>query len=203
MDKIILATGNAHKAGEFAQLLQGLDISVLPASACGGMPDVEENGASFTENAELKAVALRDLAPDDSWVLADDSGLEVDALNGDPGIYSARYAGPGASDRQNLEKLLAEMRDVPGSQRTARFRCVLCLIDSDGHKTFYDGNCNGRIAREPAGKEGFGYDPVFVPEGHEKSFAELGETVKSRISHRAQAVKWLHTILKELKAAES
>lgn len=202
MEKIILATGNPHKAEEFAALLDGLAIEVLPASACGGMPDVEENGKSFTENAEIKALALRAIAPKECWVLADDSGLEVDALDGAPGIYSARYAGVDANDRQNLEQLLERMEAVPDEQRSARFRCVLCLIDPDGHRTFYDGTCHGRITRQSAGAKGFGYDPVFVPEGHDKSFAELGETIKSRVSHRARAVQWLHSILEELQATQ-
>ena len=202
MEKIILATGNPHKAEEFAALLDGLSIEVLPASACGGMPDVDESGKTFADNAELKAMALRAIAPKECWVLADDSGLEVDALNGEPGIYSARFAGVGANDQQNLEKLLEQMKDVPDGQRAARFCCVLCLIDSDGHRTFYDGICNGQITSQSAGAEGFGYDPVFVPEGHNKSFAELGETVKIRISHRARAVEWLRTILEELQATQ-
>mgnify|MGYP000343331196 FL=1 len=198
MEDLILATGNNHKAEEFAQLLDGLSFQVRSASFCGGMPTVTEDGTAFAANADLKATALRAIAPANAWVLADDSGLEVDALDGAPGIFSARYAGPGASDRQNLEKLLAEMRDVPGSQRTARFRCVLCLIDPHGHRTFYDGICNGQIATQPTGTEGFGYDPIFIPDAYEKSLAELGESVKSRISHRAKAVEWLRSVIEEV-----
>lgn len=196
MNQLILATGNSHKVEEFATLLEGLAFEVLPASTCGGMPNVVEDGATFAANAQLKAEALRAVAPAESWVLADDSGLEVDALDGAPGIYSARYAGPQSDDRANLEKLLHEMREVPDETRGARFYCVLCLIDPEGHTTFYDGSCNGRIARQPAGVAGFGYDPVFIPDGYDKSFAELGEEVKSRISHRAQAAEWLGSILK-------
>lgn len=196
MKQLILATGNAHKAEEFAKLLGDLPFEVLPASTCGGMPEVEENGTTFAANAQLKAEALRAIAPPESWVLADDSGLEVDALCGAPGIYSARYAGAKANDQANLEKLLLEMQEVPEQKRKARFYCVLCLIDPEGHITFYDGACTGHIAKQAAGAEGFGYDPVFIPDGHENSFAELGDTIKSRISHRARAAEWLGSILK-------
>ena len=201
MKQLILATGNAHKAKEFATLLNDLTIEVLPATACGGMPNVVEDGDTFAANAQIKAKAVRTIAPDDAWVLADDSGLVVDALGGAPGIYSARYAGPESDDRKNLEKLLAEMKDLSEEDRSAHFYCVLCLIDPDGHTTFYDGSCSGRIARQASGLAGFGYDPVFLPDGYEKSFAEMGETVKSGISHRARAAEWLASILKELENA--
>lgn len=191
MTTLIIATGNAHKAGEFADLLKDSGFKVQSAAVCGGMPEVDENGATFAANAQLKAEALRGVAPKEAWVLADDSGLEVDALSGAPGIYSARYAGEGASDRQNLEKLLDALSTVAKSQRTARFRCALCLIDSNGRIFHYDGTCEGRICESPSGTSGFGYDPVFVPSGYEQSFAELGESIKSKLSHRARAVRAL------------
>ncbi|MGC6455861.1 MAG: RdgB/HAM1 family non-canonical purine NTP pyrophosphatase [Coraliomargaritaceae bacterium] len=199
MKQLILATGNDHKAEEFKTLLDGLEIEVLTASACGGMPNVVEDGDTFTDNAELKAKALRCMAPSDAWVLADDSGLEVSALRGAPGIYSARYAGPDSSDEKNLEKLLMEMEAIPEKNRMARFYCVLCLIDPDGHTTFYDGACLGRIACQATGADGFGYDPVFIPDGHDKSFAQLGDAIKNQISHRARAAEWLASVLSELK----
>lgn len=193
--RLIIATGNAHKVEEFELLLQGLNFEVVSANACGGMPQVEENGSTFAANAQLKAEALRAQAPAGSWVLADDSGLEVDALDGAPGIYSARYAGAQASDRANVDKLLAALQDVPHSERGARFRCVLCLIDHEGYMTHYDGTCEGRIDTEVHGDGGFGYDPIFIPEGYNKSFAQLGDAVKGELSHRGKAVQWMRSIL--------
>lgn len=188
MRTLIIATGNTHKAEEFAQLLAGSGFEVQSAAVCGGMPGVDENGATFAENAQLKAEALRVVAPADACVLADDSGLEVDALNGEPGIYSARYAGLGATDAENLEKLLNVLSAVPQAQRAARFRCALCLIDPEGRVMHFDGTCEGHISEEPTGSSGFGYDPVFVPAGYTQSFAELGEETKGELSHRARAV---------------
>ena len=188
MKQLIVASGNAHKVEEFDSLLDDCGFEVLSAKVCGGMPDVLEDGDTFGANARIKALALRALAPKEAWIVSDDSGLEVDALGGAPGIYSARYAGEGASDLHNLNKLLLELEEQPAAQRAARFRCVLCLIDPSGSEQFFDGACEGRIAKAPAGAEGFGYDPVFVPEGHSESFAELGESIKSKLSHRALAV---------------
>ena len=188
MKQLIVASSNAHKVEEFDVLLDDCGFEVLPAKVCGGMPDVLEDGDTFGANARIKALALRALAPKDAWIVSDDSGLEVDALGGAPGIYSARYAGEGASDLHNLNKLLLELEKQAATQRAARFRCVLCLIDPSGREQFFDGACEGRIAEAPAGAEGFGYDPVFVPEGHSESFAELGKSIKSKLSHRALAV---------------
>lgn len=198
MPQLIIATGNPHKVEEFELLLEDLGFEVCSATVCGGMPKVDENGDTFAANAQIKAEALRKLAPTDSWVLADDSGLEVDALDGAPGIYSARYAGADASDGENLAKLLEAIKDVPFAQRTARFRCVLCLIDPDGFITHYDGSCEGCLDVEPRGSEGFGYDPAFIPEGYEQSFGELGEDVKSKLSHRSRAVQWFRSVVSEL-----
>jgi len=187
MRRLILATGNGHKVAEFAGLLEGPGRAVESASVCGGMPEVEETGGTFAANARLKAEALAARAPEGAWVLADDSGLEVDALDGAPGVYSARYAGAEASDAANREKLLEALRGMPPDRRTARFRCVLCLI-RDGAVSFYEGSCEGRIAEAAAGEEGFGYDPVFIPDGYDRTFGELGEGVKAELSHRAKAV---------------
>ncbi|CAA6679162.1 MULTISPECIES: RdgB/HAM1 family non-canonical purine NTP pyrophosphatase [unclassified Lentimonas] len=194
---LIIATGNAHKVEEFELLLKGLDFDVVSAKTCGGMPEVDENGSTFAANAQLKAEALRAQAPADAWVMADDSGLEVDALDGAPGIYSARYAGVDASDGDNVVKLLDAIKDVPKEARTARFRCVLCVIDHEGYITHYDGSCEGRIDTEVHGDGGFGYDPIFIPDGYSESFAQLGDSVKSQLSHRAKAVEWMRTILAE------
>ena len=198
MPQLIIATGNPHKVEEFELLLEGIGFEVCSAKACGGMPEVDENGDTFAANAQLKAEALRKIAPADAWVLADDSGLEVDALDGAPGIYSARYAGADASDGDNLAKLLDTIKKVPSGGRTARFRCVLCLIDPEGFITHYDGSCEGRMDQAPRGSEGFGYDPAFIPDGYTKTFGELGEDVKSRLSHRARAVQWMRSVVKEL-----
>ena len=192
---LIIATGNAHKVEEFQILLDGLNFDVQSAKACGGMPEVDENGSTFAANAQLKAEALRAQVPAGAWVLADDSGLEVDALDGAPGIYSARYAGLDASDGDNVVKLLEALKNVPRSQRTARFRCVLCVIDHEGYMTHYDGTCEGRIDTNVQGDGGFGYDPIFIPEGYSESFAQLGDSVKSQLSHRAKAVQWMRSIL--------
>lgn len=191
MRKLIIATGNAHKAEEFDALLAGYRFEVQSAVVCGGMPEVEETGTTFAANAQLKAEALRQLAPAEAWVLADDSGLEVDALGGEPGIFSARYAGAGATDAANVAKLLAALAGLPESKRPARFRCALCLIGPDGRQHHFEGSCEGRISDAPSGSSGFGYDPVFVPTGYEQSFAELGEASKGELSHRAKAVRAL------------
>jgi len=188
MKRLIVATGNAHKVEEFALLLVDCGFEVSSAAVCGGMPEVVEDGDSFAANAQLKAEALRALAPKDAWVLADDSGLEVDALEGAPGIFSARYAGEDASDSANVEKLLDALKGLPEAARGARFRCVLCLVAPSGTVQFFDGTCEGRIAATPTGSKGFGYDPVFIPEGLDQSFGELGEAMKSQRSHRARAV---------------
>jgi XTP/dITP diphosphohydrolase len=188
MKSLIIATGNAHKVEEFDLLLAGSGFQVHSAKGCGGMLHVVENGATFAANARIKALALRGVAATDAWIVSDDSGLEVDALGGAPGVYSARYAGPGASDLDNLNMLLAELAKQPEAERTARFRCVLCLIDPQGAEHFFEGACEGAISLQPTGRAGFGYDPVFVPQGYDKSFGELGEAIKSQLSHRALAV---------------
>lgn len=186
---LIIATGNSHKVEEFQQLLKDDPFTVLSAKTLDGMPEVDETGGTFAENACLKARALEKLAPPGAWVLADDSGLEVDCLNGEPGVYSARYAGDRASDSENIEKLLKALEGVPFRARSARFKSVLCIIDTRGLLTYHEGNCEGHIATEASGESGFGYDPIFIPEGYRKSFAELGSMIKSQLSHRAKAVK--------------
>lgn len=186
---LIIATGNSHKVEEFKQLLKDDPFTVLSAKTCGGMPAVNETGKTFLENACLKARALEKITPEGAWVLADDSGLEVDTLNGEPGVYSARYAGEEASDRENIEKLLRALKGVPAKARSARFKSALCVIDTQGLVAYYEGSCEGHVAIAVSGESGFGYDPVFVPEGYQQSFAELGSAVKSKLSHRARAVK--------------
>jgi XTP/dITP diphosphohydrolase len=191
--RIYLATGNAHKFEEFATLLDPVRamMELLPAEATGGMPEVEETGLTFEENALLKASALQKRVPEGTWVLADDSGLEVDALDGGPGVRSARYAGPGAGAPENNARLLQELSTVDEEDRGARFVCLLVLLDPGGNYRTFAGSCEGTILRYSAGGHGFGYDPLFCPAGYSMSFAELGETVKHRMSHRSRAVKQL------------
>lgn len=188
--QLIIASSNIHKVKELDALFQGvLPFKVCSARICGGMPLVNEDGETFIENAQKKALALMQIAPSDAWILADDSGLLVDALDGAPGVYSARYAGEQANDEQNVDKLLKVLQSVPVRQRTARFNCALCLINPDGRIMHFTGACEGHIAMNATAGAGFGYDPVFIPKGYAHSFAELGDATKSEISHRALAVR--------------
>ncbi|MCR6657173.1 MAG: RdgB/HAM1 family non-canonical purine NTP pyrophosphatase [Opitutus sp.] len=187
--RLFLASGNRHKAEELQGLAAAaqLPLEIVSAAEAGGMPDVEENAGTFVGNARLKAQALLAKLPADSWVLADDSGVCVDALGGGPGVESAYFAGPQHDAAANLQKLVDVMRPVADDQRGAQFRCVL-LVLGPGEKEFvFEGECRGRLLRAPRGGAGFGYDPLFVPDGHEQSYAELGDAVKSQISHRARA----------------
>jgi XTP/dITP diphosphohydrolase len=187
--KIYLASGNAHKVGELQTLarLTGLPVEIVSARSVGGMPHVDEDTGTFVGNARKKALALRTRLPPGAWALADDSGVCVNALGGAPGVESAYYAGPQGDAATNLAKLVATMRDVPEPQRGAQFVCVLVLIAPDGVERVFKGECHGTLLREPRGGAGFGYDPLFVPTGHEQSYAELGDEVKNAISHRARA----------------
>ncbi len=192
--ELYLATGNAHKVSEIRELSawHQLKWQVLGADRVGGMPEVDENADSFAGNALLKARALRERVPVGAWVLADDSGLAVDALNGAPGVYSARYAGPGASDVDNLQLVLKHLAEFPDpQQRRAHFVCVMALVGPDGREWTFEGRCSGTLLDEARGQHGFGYDPIFQPDGYEGSFAELGPKVKDRLSHRAKAFEAL------------
>jgi XTP/dITP diphosphohydrolase len=195
--RLVLASANAGKQREFAALLAPAGIELLLQSALG-IPGVPETGTSFEANALLKArhAALVAGLP----ALADDSGLEVEALGGRPGVHSARYAGDAATDQDNNAKLLAELAGVPASGRTARYRCVLALVQQpeDPAPLLAEGSWEGRIALAPAGTGGFGYDPLFVPRGFEQTVAQLPLAVKNRLSHRAMA---LSTLVRELARA--
>jgi len=186
---IYLATGNGHKLVEMQALAQDSNLSLRLRSAkeLGGMPTVIEDAGTFVGNATKKARALHALLNGRGWVLADDSGLCIHALAGEPGVESAHYAGPGATSAANLEKLIAKLRDVPVPQRVGHFVCVLLLIEPGGREHNFIGRCDGRLLTAPRGSAGFGYDPIFVPEGNHLTFAELGEAVKNGISHRARA----------------
>jgi len=196
MKRIVLASSNPGKVREINQLLVGLNIEVVPQSQFG-VPDIEETGLSFVENALLKA---RNAAQHTGLpAIADDSGIEVDALNGAPGIYSARYAGVGASDQQNLDKLLEELKDVPQNLRSARFQCLMVYLRhaADPTPLICQGTWNGRILFEAQGINGFGYDPVFYVPTHDCSSAQLPPEVKNSLSHRGQALRKLLAALEQ------
>jgi XTP/dITP diphosphohydrolase len=191
--KLYLASGNAHKVQEFQALADasGRGIEIISAKSVGGMPNVVEDTGTFIGNATKKARALRAILPPEAWVLADDSGLCVDALGGAPGVESAYYAGPQGDSAANLAKLVTTMRDVPDDRRGAHFVCVLVLIDGAGQERVFEGRCDGHLLREPRGGSGFGYDPLFVPTDHEKSLAEIDEASKNQLSHRGRATSHL------------
>lgn len=194
MKEIVLASGNPGKVREINQLLADLDLHVQPQSEYG-VEDAEETGLTFVENAILKA---RNAAQHTGLpAIADDSGIEVDALNGAPGIYSARFAGVGASDRDNLEKLLADLQGVAEADRGARFQCLLVYLRhaADPTPLICQGTWEGRILTEPRGTGGFGYDPLFFVPTHDCSSAELPPEVKNALSHRGQALRKLVSTL--------
>ena len=187
--KLYFASGNAHKAAELQGLAtaDGLAVEIVSARAVGGMPAVAEDAGTFAGNARKKARALKAKLPAEAWALADDSGLCVDSLGGAPGVESAYYAGPPGDGAANLRKLVETMRSVPEGKRGAHFFCVLLLAGADGAELAFEGRCDGHLLDEPRGGAGFGYDPLFAPAGHERSFAELGDEVKAKLSHRARA----------------
>ena len=194
MHPLLLATRNSHKTREFAEIL-GAEFVVRDLAKESELPEIEETGATFAENAALKALATSMQFPA-VLVVGDDSGLEVDALNGAPGVYSARYAGDGASDERNVSKLLAELQACRLSRPySARFRCVLALAKAGELVGSFEGVVEGTIADAPRGSEGFGYDPVFQPLGSTRTFAELSPARKNEISHRARAVELLRANL--------
>jgi len=183
MIQLLLATRNQHKTREFAQLL-GASFTVQDLTLKSDIPAIAESGATFEENAALKAVTISRIFPHEI-VVADDSGLEVKALGGAPGIFSARYAGENASDRPNVEKLLRELQNA--RDRSARFNCVIALAKNGQLMTTVAGEVAGTITESARGENGFGYDPIFVPNGFSETFAELTSETKNKISHRAHA----------------
>jgi XTP/dITP diphosphohydrolase len=192
--RVVLASGNSGKLRELGSLLAPFGFDLVSQSTLG-LQTPPETGTTFAENALLKArhaAAMTNLP-----ALADDSGIEVDALGGRPGIYSARYAGEGASDQANLRKMLDEMREIPASQRTARYRCVIAFVTTatDSAPILATGTWEGTLISEPKGLGGFGYDPIFVPGGLDRTAAELGAGEKNSLSHRGQALRALVTEL--------
>ncbi len=194
-----LATGNAHKAREMGVVARmaakKLGFPLVRIVRPESMPPVVEDTGTFAGNACKKARALKAMLLPEAWVLADDSGLCVDALGDAPGVESAYYAGPQGDGAANLRKLTEVMRDVPEGERGAYFTCVLVLLGPGGSEQIFEGRCAGSLRRDPAGGHGFGYDPLFVPEGGTKTYAELSESAKNKISHRAlafaQLARWL------------
>ncbi len=194
MPSLLIATRNAHKTAEIRSMLgAGWDVADLTTRS--DFPDVEETGQTFRENAELKALSASFRDPG-SWVLADDSGLEVDALDGAPGVISARYSGVDATDATNRAKLLAALAEVESARRTARFHCAMSLAHGGVVEGAFDGAVEGRILREERGQGGFGYDALFVPSGFEDTFAELPVAVKNSLSHRGRALAKAITFLR-------
>ncbi len=189
--EVVLATGNEGKIKEFSNLLEGVFGKIISLSDLGSPPEVVEDGLTFRDNALKKAREIAQYSG--KLTLADDSGLEVDALNGQPGVYSARYSGQGATDKTNIDKVLAELGNNPN--RKARFICVLALVDPNGEELVVEGFCEGVILGEPRGEGGFGYDPVFYLPDKRKTMAELEPELKNTISHRANALKRLKTEL--------
>jgi XTP/dITP diphosphohydrolase len=215
MTTLLIATRNAHKVGEIRAILDG-QFRFLTLNNFPNAPKVIEDADTFAGNATKKAVELARWISADStiqqfndstpFVLADDSGLEVDALGGKPGVYSARFAAVGKNenshDADNNAKLLHLLKDVPAEKRAARFRCVIALAQIANRKSqianLFDGVCEGKILFEPRGQNGFGYDPLFVPDGFTQTFAELGDEVKNKLSHRAKALEKLRIYFSRL-----
>ena len=196
MLEIIIATSNSGKVKELRELLDNIPVSLVGLNKFI-VEDVEETGATFQENADLKATLYAKQTS--GWTIADDSGLEVFALNGAPGVWSARYSGIGSSDQENYEKLLTELAQTGDKQRLARFVCTVSISNPRGEIQFRSqGFCNGSISHGPKGSNGFGYDPVFIPEGFYKTFGELDEAVKHKLSHRAKALKKIIEYLRDI-----
>jgi len=191
--RLVLASGNRAKLAELRRLLAGLDVEVVPYSEVSDEPLPEETGETFEENAALKARAAAEVSG--LPALADDSGLCVEALNGAPGVRSARFAGEGASYEQLVAKLLEAIAAVPPGRRGARFVCAVAAASPDGAVELVRGECAGRIAEAPRGKSGFGYDPVFVPEGDRRTFAQMSPEEKDAVSHRGRALAALRRSL--------
>ncbi len=195
MVMLTLATRNSHKTAEIrAMLSNNPNMQVRDTNDIGNLPAVEETGTTFLANASLKAIAISRSVT--GLVLADDSGLEVDALNGEPGVWSSSFGGEEGNHEKNNQRLQQELLALGTAPQRARFRCVMVLAESGIVLAHFDGSIEGVVTAQPRGSGGFGYDPHFIPEGHEQSFAELGESIKNQLSHRAKALSaamlWLN-----------
>jgi len=190
LPRLVVATRNAHKTAEIRSMLGGR-FEVVDATAFPDFPEIEETGTTFLENARLKAEGISRLI--DGWVLSDDSGLEVDALDGAPGVWSSSFGGEEGNNAKNNARLLAEMNGR--TDRAARFRCTMVIARDGTERAHFNGTVEGTVIGEPRGGAGFGYDPLFIPEGHDHTFSELGDEVKNTLSHRsralAQVTDWL------------
>lgn len=193
--KLLVATGNPGKLKEIRRILAGSPIEVLGLDAFPDLPEVVEDGDTFEANARKKAIEMAEGSG--CLTLADDSGLVVDALNGAPGVISARYAGEDGDDEANNRKLMQVMQDVPDDQRQAAFHCVMALAEPGGRCRTFDGNIKGRLLREPRGEGGFGYDPYFLVPEYGKTTSELSLDIKNRISHRGSALRKVLPVLQE------
>ena len=184
LPRLIIATRNAHKTQEIRHIL-GERFEILDVTSFPELPEIEETGTTFLENARLKALGISRHI--DGWVLADDSGLEVDALGGAPGVWSSSYGGEEGNHSKNNQRLISEMADQ--DQRSARFLCTLVLAKNGQEIAGFHGEVEGEITREPSGNGGFGYDPLFIPTGYSQTLADLGPDIKSQLSHRAKAIR--------------
>ena len=193
---LVIATYNQGKFREISQFLREVCVLSLPLDRVGPIEVPPESGESFQENAEIKAVAVARACRRLS--LADDSGLEVDALGGAPGVHSARFGGPKATDADRNRMILERLKEIPTAQRTARFRAVVAVAEPEGCTRFAEGVCEGRITEAPRGTQGFGYDPIFEIPSLGKTFAELEPEVKNRLSHRGKAMAGVVAILREI-----
>jgi XTP/dITP diphosphohydrolase len=193
-NELLIATTNQGKIVELRSLLHSLPLSLRGLAEFPSTEEVEETGVTFSDNAVLKARAYA--GQTGLWTLADDSGLEVDALGGAPGVFSARYGGEGLNDAQRVERLLDELSKHAGQERSARFICVIAIADPQGHiANISTGRCEGQVAPSPRGTGGFGYDPVFIPDGFNQTFGELSPEIKQKISHRALALQGARAFL--------
>ena len=193
---LVIASRNEKKKRELLQVIGDLDLEVATLNEFPQAPEVEEDGMTFRENAVKKAREIADFTG--RMTLADDSGLEVDALGGLPGVHSARFAGEPSNDERNNQKLLEMLEGVPAQERTARFRCVIAIAFTDGRVETAEDTCEGRIGFTPRGQAGFGYDPLFIPDGYDLTFAELSPEVKNRISHRGKALQKAKKLLQSI-----
>ena len=196
MRKLLIATKNEGKVQEFKRRFESADLKVISLLDLDEAPEVAETGSTFAENAVLKAEAIMRLT--NQPVIADDSGLVIDALDGEPGVYSARYAGPDKDDEANIDKVLTEMKEIPEEERAASFQCLLAVAIPDQKTELFSGSCDGRIAFERSGSYGFGYDPIFYLPSYGKTMAELSPEEKNAISHRGQAIDRLEEEFKNL-----
>ena len=195
MTRLLIATKNPAKVREYSRLLQGIPYEIVTLAEEGIYQVVDETGETLEENATLKAKSYA--CQSNLLTLADDSGLEVDALGGEPGVLSARFAGEGASDNERIDYLLAKLTSIPWEERTARFRCIIAIASPQGEVELCQGECRGIIAYEPKGENGFGYDPIFYLHRLEKTMAELTMDEKNEVSHRGQAVRKACRVLEQ------